>query len=115
MICCIVESFWFLFVVFLIVIYILVNFIIDHSISTKKRKTVLITGCDSGFGFITALELSASNCKVYAGCLTQNGVDKLQEHKDFQGKAFIMDVTKEEDIENAKVMIENDGGIYYYF
>ena len=96
------ECTWTLLVIFLFAVYMLVNFIIDHSISTKERKTVLITGCDSGFGFITALELSSSNCKVYAGCLTQNGVDKLQENKDFQGKAFIMDVTKEEDIETPK-------------
>jgi len=109
------EYIWILFTFSLIVVYLLVNLIIDHSISTEKRKTVLITGCDSGFGFVTALELSASNCKVYAGCLTENGVKKLQEHKDFDGKAFIMDVTKEEDIEKAKAIIENEGGIYTIF
>ena len=93
-------------------LYFLINFLVDRSVSTKIRKNVLVTGCDSGFGLATALELSESNCKVFAGCLTTGGVDRLQSDPKFQGMAFIMDVTKNEDVEKAKKIIQNDGGWY---
>ena len=104
---------WSVFLIF--VIYVIVNFIIDHWISTDVKKNILITGCDSGFGLATALELSQANCKVYAGCLTQDGVERLENDKRFQGMAFIMDVTKDEDVEKAKKMIENKGGNSFVF
>ncbi|KAK3089643.1 hypothetical protein FSP39_005284 [Pinctada imbricata] len=36
-------------------------------------KRVLITGCDSGFGFTLARRLSSKGILVYAGCLIPNG------------------------------------------
>ena len=78
-----------------------------------KTKYVLVTGCDSGFGLSIALDLTESKCKVFAGCLTQEGVERLEKNKDFDGFAFLMDVTKNEDIEKARNFIEekteNDG------
>uniref|UniRef100_A0A7M5WXH0 Uncharacterized protein n=1 Tax=Clytia hemisphaerica TaxID=252671 RepID=A0A7M5WXH0_9CNID len=99
------------FSVILIFIYYLINFIVDHWISTEEKKNVLVTGCDSGFGFQTALELSESNCKVFAGCLTQDGVKRLESNARFRGMAFIMDVTKDEDVQKAKEVIEENGAL----
>ena len=97
-------------VAFFVFLYFLINFLVDRSISTKSRKNVLVTGCDSGFGLSTALHLNESNCKVFAGCLTRDGVDRLQNDPSFQGIAFIMDVTKDEDVERARDIIKNNGG-----
>ena len=84
-----------------------------------KTKYVLVTGCDSGFGLSIALDLTESKCKVFAGCLTQEGVDRLEENKDFDGFAFLMDVTKNEDVEKARNLIEekteNDGKNELFF
>ena len=99
-ICC--DSFWSSLCVTLVTFYFLLNFFVDHWISTKEKKHILVTGCDSGFGLQTALELSESNCKVFAGCLTQDGVNRLQNDERFQGMAFIMDVTKEDDVQKSK-------------
>uniref|UniRef100_A0A7M5WWQ9 Uncharacterized protein n=1 Tax=Clytia hemisphaerica TaxID=252671 RepID=A0A7M5WWQ9_9CNID len=103
------------FSVILIFIYYLINFIVDHWISTEEKKNVLVTGCDSGFGFQTALELSESNCKVFAGCLTQDGVKRLESNARFRGMAFIMDVTKDEDVQKAKEVIEENGVVSSFF
>ena len=97
-------------VAFFVFLYFLINSLVDRSISTKSRKNVLVTGCDSGFGLNTALDLNESNCKVFAGCLTRDGVDRLQNDPSFQGLAFIMDVTKDEDVEKAKEIVKNNGG-----
>ena len=47
---------------------------------TQEARAILITGCDTGFGFDLALDLASSpetKWKVYAGCLSQTGVDAL--------------------------------------
>ena len=59
----------------------------------------------------TALDLNESNCKVFAGCLTRDGVDRFENDPKFQGMAFIIDVTKDEDVEKAKWIIKDNGGI----
>jgi hypothetical protein len=75
---------------------------------TRKVKYVLITGCDTGFGYGAALDLSCSGCYIFAGCLSQEGVDRLQNDSKFKGKAFVMDVTKPEDIEKARKVVESE-------
>ena len=85
---------------------------------------ILITGCDSGFGYATALELNKRNIYVFAGCLTAEGVQRFTDDDNFKGMAFIMNITKKEDINNARNIIEekvkdkglscllNNAGIY---
>ena len=57
--CC--EYSWTNLCISFVTLYYLVNFIVDHWVSTKEKKNVLVTGCDSGFGLQTALELSKCN------------------------------------------------------
>ena len=71
-----------------------------------KIKYVLVTGCDSGFGYEIALDLNKVKCKVFAGCLTESGVERFKRLKDFDGAPFVLDVRKDEDLENAKRLIE---------
>ena len=73
---------------------------------SNQTKHILITGCDSGFGHKTALNLSCNNNFILAGCLTKEGVHRLQVDTSFTGKAFLMDVTNEKDIENVVSIVE---------
>ncbi|XP_057314202.1 short-chain dehydrogenase/reductase family 9C member 7-like [Hydractinia symbiolongicarpus] len=75
---------------------------------TTDAKSVLITGCDSGFGYKTSLELNASKVKVFSGCLTKEGVKRLQDDPAFRGHAFIMDVTNQDDINKAYKLIKEE-------
>ena len=73
-----------------------------------KEKHVLVTGCDSGFGYEIALDLCKLKCKVYAACLTDNGIERLNKQKEFNGIAFLMDVRKDGDVEKARKLIEEN-------
>lgn len=75
-----------------------------------KSGHVLITGCDTGFGYEAALEFSQKNIYVFAGCLKKESVDKLIQDATFNGMAFVMNVKKQEDIENARKFIEDKVG-----
>eukprot|EP01084_Bolivina_argentea_P299415 516110_1 len=70
------------------------------------NKTILITGCDTGFGNATALKLSIKyGYKVIATCLKKESVDKFLSNSSFTENgsiATIMDVTKINDIERTK-------------
>lgn len=80
-----------------------------------KKKHILVTGCDSGFGYEIALILNKANCKVFAGCLTEKGVEKFKNLKGFEGIPFILDVRKDEDVEKARKLVEENiekNGLY---
>lgn len=76
-----------------------------------KGKAVLVTGCDTGFGHLTALELNKLGYHVFAGCLIPDGDGA----KDLKKKAvkkhaltvLKLDVTKEEDITAANEVVKN--------
>lgn len=70
---------------------------------------VLITGCDSGFGLITAQHLDTLGVRVFAACLTQDGVDRLKAGCSDRVVPFLMDVTKDADVEAAAQRIAAAG------
>jgi len=75
---------------------------IPHPPEVLKGKSVLITGCDTGFGNLTALRLdSEGELVVFAGCLTQKGVDSLKSSASSNLIPFLLDVTNRESIESA--------------
>jgi len=65
-----------------------------------KGRAVLITGCDTGFGRLTTLRLKEQGAIVFAGCLTQKGVDELSKEGD-NVRPFLLDVAKEESVDEA--------------
>ena len=75
---------------------------------SNQTKYIVLTGCDSGFGYKTALKLSGANNYILAGCLTSEGVHRLQMDDTFTGKAFLLDVTKDEDIEKMVSMVREE-------
>ncbi|XP_013399084.1 retinol dehydrogenase 16-like [Lingula anatina] len=70
---------------------------------TYKDKFVLITGCDSGFGKITAKKLHEMGFNVFAACLTEKGVQELAGLSQQKGRLlpFLMDVSKTESIQQG--------------
>jgi NAD(P)-dependent dehydrogenase (short-subunit alcohol dehydrogenase family) len=72
--------------------------VIDYS-----KHVVVITGCDSGFGELTSHRLAEMGFRVFSGCMTEEGVQRLQ---GVVAEAHICDVTKDKDIENLTKRLE---------
>merc|ERR1712137_276321 len=68
------------------------------------QRSVLITGCDSGFGLQTTHQLSRKGMKVFAACLTQDGVDNLANTKNVT--PFLMNVTNEESVQAGFELVQ---------
>jgi len=103
--------------IFLLLVRQTVNFMFAHE-GKRNGSYALITGCDTGFGNATAYELNKRDIHVFAGCLTQESVQKFNDDDNFQGSAFLINVMKKEDIEAAKCMIEDvvkDKGLWCLF
>ena len=75
-----------------------------------ETKHVLVTGCDTGFGYFTVFELNKFRIQVFAGCLTQDYVKRLTDDPRFRRVAFLLDVTKEDDIEKAYDLVKDAVG-----
>eukprot|EP01084_Bolivina_argentea_P136028 239601_1 len=71
-----------------------------------KNKVILITGCDTGFGNLTALKLSTKyGYPVIATCLKKESVDTFLSNNEFTANnstSTVMDVSKKQDIERVK-------------
>jgi NAD(P)-dependent dehydrogenase (short-subunit alcohol dehydrogenase family) len=76
-------------------------------ISTSFLSRVVVTGCDSGFGLMISLKLSALGFYVVATCLTDKGVADLKEKQMSNLIPIKFDITKEEDILNLKALVES--------
>ena len=95
-----------------------------------KGKYVLITGCDTGFGRATAIELDRMGAHVLATCLTNEGEKSLKSVTSDKLKTFQMDVTNSERIKDVYEEIKketslgemtnkqsnnnNNNNLYYY-
>lgn len=71
------------------------------SISNLSERYVLITGCDTGFGNLLAKKLDHLGLRVFACCLTKDGVEELHNQCSSKLVAIEMDVRKEESIRNC--------------
>jgi NAD(P)-dependent dehydrogenase (short-subunit alcohol dehydrogenase family) len=92
-----------LFLIILITIVDIIGHINNLVFEINRRnpsKTVLITGCDTGFGRDIAIQMAGQGWKVFAGCLTKDGISTLQ-NKNHSIVAIQMDVTKSDDIERV--------------
>ena len=83
-----------------------------------KGKYVLITGCDSGFGRATAIELDKMGVCVLATCLTKEGEQSLKLATSDKLKAFQLDVTNSEQIKRVfnfvKELVEFESGEFLF-
>ncbi|CAI9582512.1 unnamed protein product [Staurois parvus] len=76
------------------------------------NKAVLITGCDSGFGFSIAKHLHDKGFSVFAGCLLKDkgdaGVKELDKMKSDRMKTVQLNVVKQEEIDRAVEIIKEN-------
>ena len=75
-----------------------------------QRHAALITGCDTGFGNLLARKLDGDGFKVYACCLFPDGEGAKQLKADCSGLLQIvkLDVTKDEDVDEAYKRVDRD-------
>ncbi|CBY43189.1 unnamed protein product [Oikopleura dioica] len=72
-----------------------------------KGKAVLVTGCDSGFGFILAKDLKNMGCKVFASVINDKG-ESAKTLKANGITVFQCDVSKDDDIQKLIQVIEKE-------
>ncbi|XP_073531141.1 D-beta-hydroxybutyrate dehydrogenase, mitochondrial [Phyllobates terribilis] len=74
------------------------------------NKAVLVTGCDSGFGFSLAKHLHGKGFTVFAGCLLKNkgdaGVKELDNMKSARMKTIQLNVVEQEEVDTAVEFIK---------
>ncbi|CAJ0953106.1 unnamed protein product, partial [Mesorhabditis belari] len=74
-----------------------------------EKRAVLITGCDSGFGFKIALQCARAGIPTFAACLTQQGIEKLKkEENSSKLRPFQLDVTKDESVQQAVKFVDSN-------
>ena len=80
----------------------------------QEASYALITGCDSGFGKGAAHEFNSRGIHVFAACLTSHAVETFEDDVTFKGTAFVMDITKKEDIERITSVIRYQISYVFY-
>ncbi|KAI8898195.1 hypothetical protein BC833DRAFT_526166 [Globomyces pollinis-pini] len=70
----------------------------------------LITGCDTGFGNLTARKLALQGFHVYAGCLTDNGISDLKRLNLTNLIACKLDITKQDQVDSVVDRIKREVG-----
>ncbi|XP_035005888.2 D-beta-hydroxybutyrate dehydrogenase, mitochondrial [Hippoglossus stenolepis] len=75
-----------------------------------RGHAVLITGCDSGFGHQLARCLNHKGFVVFAGCLYPEGIGAQSLVRQTSSNLIILklDVTKEEDVQQAKKTVQDN-------
>ncbi|XP_035687453.1 retinol dehydrogenase 16-like [Branchiostoma floridae] len=79
-------------------------------LSQLTDKTVLITGCDTGFGNLLAKRLDQLGLRVFAGCLTAAGVAELRQSCSERLQPIRMDVSSSDSVQNAFRVVKETVG-----
>jgi len=95
------EIIW-ICIVFIVVIWVRRLFYLS-----SVNKVVFISGCDSGFGKLAAIQLSRKGCTILAACLTKDGIQSLKAEKLANLIPIQLDITNSESINNA-IKITNE-------
>jgi len=106
-------SLYFLLVLLLMVAIILAT--LKSSLQLEPDgKSVLVTGCDTGFGLALSKHLAGLGFKVFSGCLLADkngpGAEELRGLQDPNIKVLQLDVTKAEDWDKAHELIKENLG-----
>ena len=69
-------------------------------------RYILVTGCDTGFGFEIAKRLDALGCHVFAACLTEKGETQLRKTASSRLKTVSMNVADGASVRRAYSEVE---------
>ncbi|XP_007421382.1 retinol dehydrogenase 16-like [Python bivittatus] len=102
---------WLFYVVALLGFYFLLRWYREKQILTNlTEKYVFITGCDSGFGNLLAKQLDVKGLRVLAGCLSQQGAEKLKEATSERLQTILLDVNNTESVNKAMEWVKAQVG-----
>lgn len=73
-----------------------------------RGKSVLISGCDSGFGNGLAIELDKQGFNVFAGVYSPKSEDSLKKILSDRATVFQLDITKQDDIDKAYELVSQN-------
>ncbi|MBN3284279.1 BDH protein, partial [Polyodon spathula] len=75
-----------------------------------QGRAIFITGCDCGFGYQLAKRLDEKGFTVFAACLLpeEKGANNLVSECSSRLKVLKVDVTRDEDVAEAKKMVESN-------
>ena len=76
------------------------------TVGDLHKKYVLITGCDSGFGKLTAIRLDQLGFHVFATCLTKEGEEGLKDVCSERLNTLHLDVTSSEQIRATFLQVQ---------
>lgn len=85
-------------------------------IDDVSSKSILVTGCDTGFGKMLVRRLDILGCQVFAGCLTESGQLDLRQISSARVRVLGMDVTDSDSVCRAYELIKSvvsSGGATY--
>lgn len=77
---------------------------------SSEGKAVLVTGCDTGFGYLLVKRLSHIGFFVYAGCLDANSEGANDLRKFSNVKVLQMDISSERQVNDALLAIKEELG-----
>ncbi|KAH7709968.1 CRE-DHS-2 protein [Aphelenchoides avenae] len=120
----------------ILIVYQIVRLVLDRiRIRDVTKKTVLITGCDTGFGFELALKCHRQGMLVFCGCYSKEvsyggrghkylailqGIERLErlDEGTRRMRPFSLDICSDESVEEAKRFVEktllDDGRELHY-
>ncbi|KAG8559740.1 hypothetical protein GDO81_017434 [Engystomops pustulosus] len=75
-----------------------------------EDKHVLITGCDSGFGYLAARTFDERGFKVLATCLSKSGAAALKQETSQRLKVIMLDVTDGDNVKKVAEWIKEEVG-----
>ncbi|CAF3940330.1 unnamed protein product [Adineta steineri] len=89
------------FVILLWIIYRVYQYYFPTPNIDPNGKYVLISGCDTGFGYQLAIELDHKGFHVLAGVYLQDNIISLQNKLSFNATVFQLDITNQNSIDTA--------------
>ena len=96
-----------LLIVLVLTLYFTCNLFRDVRVPDLEKKAVLITGCDSGFGYELAKKLNVLGLRVFAACLSSEGEAKLSKECSCELRTFKLDVTEASDVQRALEVVKS--------
>ncbi|XP_022645497.1 11-cis retinol dehydrogenase-like isoform X3 [Varroa destructor] len=70
------------------------------------KKGILVTGCDSGYGYLLAKRFAGEGFYVFAGCLFPNGKGAASLRMDKRITVLTIDVTNDQSVQRAMKLVE---------